>query len=327
MVKFQAVPFSPKFIDSLIDLINIATAGRRNRIQISISSLNNRVLSHPAFDAKGLVLAIDETEEVVGAVHAIVPAIDIPPYNRLEGQGFIIGPYVRETNRRGGIGSALLQVAESFLKSGCDQINIHGLRAPIYHAQEGPRQPLFGSTEMMGLTWDDHQFLEFLRACKYEVVEGREISMLALLKPNEPSSIRKLNLKELSKVRITPEHPWEGKVKWVDGVERGYGFERFNITTPYHVIALSKGDTLVGHCLWYPMSKKDRAALFDLRVEPSFRGRGLGRYLIEVALVDMAVAGFREVELHTSPQRNPVAYKLYNKLNFFEVAEWLTLAK
>jgi hypothetical protein len=41
----------------------------------------------------------------------------------------------------------------------------------------------------------------------------------------------------------------------------------------------------------------------------------------------MAKAGYRETELHASPQRNAVAFRMYRRLGFREVAHWIALEK
>jgi hypothetical protein len=40
-----------------------------------------------------------------------------------------------------------------------------------------------------------------------------------------------------------------------------------------------------------------------------------------------AKAGYRETELHASPQRNAVAFRMYRRLGFREVAHWIALEK
>jgi hypothetical protein len=41
----------------------------------------------------------------------------------------------------------------------------------------------------------------------------------------------------------------------------------------------------------------------------------------------MAEEGFLEVELHASPERNPVAFPMYQQMGFQEVASWIVLEK
>jgi len=322
--KFEIRPFTANLLDALIALINEAIAGRRNAAPVVADEFRRRVLAHPGFDASGLLLAVDKQGKLLGAVHAILPPIDILRYRRLAGQGFILGPYVRGVARRQGIGRALLAEAEKILASACEVVWIHGLRSPFYHTQEGPRQPYCGSTEVIGLTHDDLGLLDFLDRAGYQPDEVREVSMAALLHSGE---VPKQAPDGLELVRPTPQSPWPGPVAWALGVEKGYGYERFGIDTPYDTLAVAQGDTIVGHCQWYPMRRAGRVVLFDLQLDPSLRGRGIGNLLLKGALALMAEAGYREVELHTSPHRNTTAYGMYTRYGFREVAEWLMLKK
>jgi len=327
MVDYRLMPFTRKYMESLIDLTNLAASGRRHQLQADRSFMEERLLDHPGFDPNGLLLTIDGEDQVIGAIHAVVPPVQIPHYQRLAGRGFIIGPFVKVGERGRGIGTALFHAAEEILKPHCDHIRVHGLRTPFYHVQEGPRQPLFGSTEIMGLTHNDLNFLDFLQWQGYELHEEPEVSMLGLSKAFEQPDQNNVKRAGLEVRLITAEDTWQGKVSWREETERGYGFDQFNIHTPYRAIALIDDDTLVGHCMWYPMSIGQRAALADLRLDPAYHGYGLGKYLTVAALADMKAAGMREVELHTSPSRNSVAYSLYSKLGFVDVVNWLVFEK
>lgn len=321
---FTICPFELARLSALLALFNEAISGRRCAAAITPYEFRQRVLDHPGFDPSGMLMACGPDGQVLGAVQAITPPVQIAHYARLAGQGFIFGPYVRAEARGLGIGRALLAEAEQWLRSRNEVALIHGLRSPFYHTQEGPRQPYHGSTEVMGLTSDDHALLAFLHDAGYEPIEEREVSMSALLRPVEmpreaPGGLRL--------VRVTPQEPWPGRVAWAVGVETGYGYERYQPMASYDTFAVADGDTIVGHCQWYPMRRAGRAVLFDLRVDPSVRGRGIGRLVLQGALAAMAQAGYREAELHTSPQRNTIAYGMYLGAGFREVAEWVMLHK
>ncbi len=321
---FEIRPFTPDRLDELLALVNQAIAGRREAVTVTPEAFTRRVLDHPGFDPSGLLLAVSPDGALLGAAHALVPPLHIAHYARLAGQGFIFGPYVSGAARGQGVGRALLAEAEGWLSARAEVALMHGLRSPFYHTQEGPRQPYCGSTEVMGLTADDHALLAFLHDAGYQPIEEREVSMSALLRPLEvPDRIPA----DLRVVRVTPDRPWPGPVAWVVGCAGGYGYDRYRPMAAYDTYALAHGETIVGHCQWYPMRRVGRAALFDLRVDPSFRGRGLGRLVLHGALAAMAESGYREAELHTSPQRNTVAYAMYLHYGFREVAEWVMLRK
>jgi GNAT superfamily N-acetyltransferase len=321
--KLEIRPFAPRFLGPLIVLINEAISGRRLAAPVVGEEFEGRVVRHPGFDAAGLLLAIGEDGEVLGAAHAIVPPASIPRYAGLAGQGFLFGPFVREASRSRGVGRALLAEAEAALSGRCQRVSIHGLRAPFYHWHEGPRQPYCGSTEMVGLTTEDAGLLAFLGRAGYRPVAEQEVSLLV---PLGRPGFQPARVPGLSFVRASNERPWHGPVAWAAGETTGYGYERYG-ETAYDTLALVEAGTIVGHCQWYPMRQPGRAALYDLRLEASLRGRGFGRALLEGGLAAMAEAGFGEAELHASPQRNPVAFQMYLQRGFREVARWIALEK
>jgi GNAT superfamily N-acetyltransferase len=306
--------------------LNAAIAGRRAAAPVAVREFRRRVYDHPGFDRQGLLLAVAEGQagggQIVGAVQAIAPAPEIPLYRRLAGQGFLFGPYVRGEARHTGVGRALLAEAEEYLAGRCSRVWVHGLRAPFYHFLEGPRQPYCGSTEMTGLTRDDVALLRFLSVTGYSLGEEQEVSMAARLRPAERRFAAPVGM-ELA--RVSPQQPWQGPVAWA-GVESGYGYET-HAGFDYDTLAVAKGGVLLGHCQWYPMRRAGRAALYDLRLDPSLRGLGIGKLLLEAGLDAMWRAGYREVELHTSPQRNALAYAMYRRYGFRQIEAWLPLQK
>lgn len=326
-MKHSPTPFTPSMLAPLVDLINTAIRGRREAAAITPDEFQQRVLAHPGFDPAGLLVIPGEDERLLGAAHAITPPAGIPQYARLAGRGYILGPYVRADACGKGLGRALLAEAERTLAPECERVLVHGLRAPFYHAQEGPRQPYCGSTEIIGLNEDDVFFLEFLRRTGYEpLAEEQEVSMVAPVRRRPAISVPDAP-EGFEWVRVTPEMPWDGPVGWAIGVERAYGYDRYRPMANYDTLALTQGGALVGECQWYPMRRPGRAVMYSLRVAPEIAGRGLGSLLLEGGLARIAEAGYQEVELHTSPQRNAVAYAMYRRRGFREVAQWIVMSK
>jgi ribosomal protein S18 acetylase RimI-like enzyme len=221
----------------------------------------------------------------------------------------------------------LLREAERFLAPDCEQIFVHGLRTPFYHAQEGPRQPYCGSTEIIGLTEDDVFFLDFLRQAGYEpLTDEQEISMVTPV--NRASTASPPDPPEgFEWVRVTPDASWDGLIAWAIGVEKGYGYERYRPMAEYETLALVYDGALVGECQWYPMRRPGRMVLYSLRVDPAFKGRGLGSLLLDGGLALIAQSGYQEIELHTSSERNTVAHAMYCRRGFEETAHWIVMAK
>ncbi|MBN1266133.1 MAG: GNAT family N-acetyltransferase [Anaerolineales bacterium] len=323
-MKYRFSPFLAGDTGALLVLFNKAITGRREAAAIHPGEFSQRVLEHPGFEPEGLLLARESSGKVVGFIHAVLPPVHIPLYAKLAGRGYLFGPWVDPAYRDRGIGRGLLKAAEGWMAQRCETILVHGLRAPFYHTREGPRQPYFGSTEILGLTGNDTDLLEFYAAAGYGPVEEQELSMTASLQNTEPQPA---TLTGLNVVRVSTQQPWKGRVVWIPGGGVGYGYESYFPMAAYDTLAVAQGDTIVGHCQWYSMRRPGRAALFDLRLEESLRGRGIGRWLFEAGLAAMYQAGFREVELHTSPQRNAAAYRMYRQAGFKTAVSWVILKK
>ncbi len=323
MTPIDIQTYHPDHLKPLIDLVNEAISGRRFATTVTAGEYRRRVLDHPGFDPDGLLLAVDRRGRVLGGLHAIRAPAHLPRYARTAGHGFLLGPYVRPGERRGGIGRALLTRGEGYLRPASHTLYLHGIRAPFYHSMEGPRQPYCGSTELIGLTRGDEGLLSMARAAGYTPSAEREVSMLLRL---QPAAFRRPRYADLRLVDVGAEEPWPGPVAWLRDAPAGYGYEQYGIHA-YQALAAVKGESIVGHCLWYPMRQPGRAVLYELRLEESLRGRGLGKALLQGALAAMAQAGYREAELHTSPQRSPVAYPLYRQCGFEDVLSWIALEK
>lgn len=315
--------FSPDRLAEIVDLVNQGIAGRRAAASIRPADFQERVLDNPALDATGLFIALNEAGQAVGLVHAVAPALQFAEYARLAGTGFVMGPYVSGGWRGRGIGHSLLREAEGYLRDRCDHIQIHGLRTPFYGTLEGPRQPFCGSTEIMGLCADDIHFLEWLASAGYRKVEEGEVSMVGGLASCAAADGVPAGLEV---VRITERERWSGTVAWRPWSDSGYGYDKYG-PCRYDTVALARGQTILGHCQWYPMRKPGRAALFDLRLDPALRGQGLGSFLFLAGLRAMEEQGYAEVELHTSPQRNAVAYAMYRASGLVVVENWIIMEK
>lgn len=348
--------FEASFLEPLVQMIDAALRGRRAAAPVSSRDFRSRVIEHPGFDPAGL-LVIREYGQLRGALHALLPPIRIPQYARLEGRAYIMGPFVAPEARGRGLGRRMLSAAESYLKGRCDRILVHGLRAPFYHAQEGPRQPYCGSSEMIGLTLNDAALLDFYTRAGYRIrMEEREKSMLAPLqaagntatageveisppsahrpqdRPGKGGALDGLHPSAsglpagVDWAAFSYRSPWLGPVDYGDTPD-GFGYGDFRPMGRYAGLGLRSAGSLIGDCIWFPMRQPGRAALYSLRLAEDWRRRGLGRRLLDEGLRLMRAQGYGEVELHTSPQRNAVAYAMYAGRGFRDVADWIVLEK
>jgi ribosomal protein S18 acetylase RimI-like enzyme len=87
-----------------------------------------------------------------------------------------------------------------------------------------------------------------------------------------------------------------------------------------------------GHISWYPMRQPGWAAVANFWVASRLRRQGLGRYLLALALHDMAHApaprgGYQGVEVQSHLVHHPVAVALYEKHGFRIDEVWVSLVK
>ena len=75
------------------------------------------------------------------------------------------------------MGSRLLRAAEDWLYY-CP-VHFAGQSVPCYGNVEGPRPPLFGSTQRMGVNAQDQKLLHFLSNRGYAVTDPGDVSMHA----------------------------------------------------------------------------------------------------------------------------------------------------
>ena len=332
------VPFEPAILPQLVAFWNAVFRTRRNFYPISEELYRKRIVEQRAFDPQGLFLALADGA-VVGLVHAIKPA---PPQDififfiygsrRCRDNGSIAVLAVAPDCRGNGIGSALLSRAESYLEGHLAPgkvIYVGDYDVPLYHTLEGPRQPFWGDTEIMGVSEDDGQLIEFLTMRGYRLVkrEGQEITMVAKLgKRSEPPRppLEKLGLRE---VRVSDDQPWPGRIAWYpEGTTQGYAYPLFG-EYRHQVIALARGDTITSHLEWYPMQQAGHVALLDYQVAQTDRGQGLGSYLLDRSLWAMAQEGYHAVELHTNTVKNALGYSMYLRRGFEVVEKQVVLVK
>jgi ribosomal protein S18 acetylase RimI-like enzyme len=333
--KLRYRTFVRSFLPGLVSCWNRVFAGKRNAYPVSEELWRHRVADQPAFDPEGLILALTSSGEVAGFVHAIRPAPD--PFfvyvgERCGSSGSIAALAVAQDWRGQGVGAALLEQGERYLRRHLRPGSLlysGDYYVPLYHTLEGPRQPFWGDTEVIGITERDLELLGLLSSRGYLPAElpGKEVAMSAELvaSPTPPApDLRALGLRE---VTVREERPWEGRIAWYPPEEPpGYFYGRFG---PYRhcSLALAREDSITSHLEWYPMAQPGRAALWDFRVAEEDRGHGLGSYLLDRALRLMAQQGFARVELHTNTHNNEQAFGMFRKRGFEITACWLAFQK
>lgn len=322
MIKLTT--YRPEHAAAIVAFWNAAFAGRRNFRVLVAAEWQARVVEAPAFDPQGLILAVTGDGQVIGGVHGLRPAPEEGVYRLYQPRHHVAWLMVREGWRRQGIGSRLLQAVESWLYY-CP-VHFATETTPLYGSVEGPWPPLFGSSQRMGVSLrQDRGLIDWLVRRGYRIVEAGDVSLARDLHEGEPAPHGPgWDVLGLRPVGLSEEHPWTGP---------GYDELRLwgtNHGRPYAgtVLADSTGRA-VGRIVWIAAEGPGagRGAILRLDVAEGWRGRGLGSYLLDRALHEMARQGLRRVEVQTHVQHHPAAFELYQRRHFVPEEAWANLVK
>ena len=345
----QLRSFEPSDLPALVELWNKAFTRRHNFRPLTAEAYRARVLNSPVFDARGLILAWiaplasrpdhDSTHllpdrqksELVGFVHAFKPSPNEGQFAKWPPQHQIALLYVKPNVRRQGIGSKLLQAAESWLYY-CP-VYIAGDSMPCYGTIEGPVPPFFGSTERLGIdaagSQEEQALIGFLSRHGYRADDAGDVSMTLALSRQHSLSVTDLDAKGLRVLSIDHEHPFRGS--------EPYGREEYrlwgdNNGYPYRAFVLvDQDDHLRGHISWYPISNRQdseqKVALSHFWLASPLRGQGLGRFLLDLGLHAMSESAPIAIELHTHLLHHDRAVSLYESRGFQIDKAWVKLVK
>jgi ribosomal protein S18 acetylase RimI-like enzyme len=269
-----------------------------------------------------LILAVRD-DDVVGGVHAIKPAPFQSAFQGVEPQHHIAWLAVAPDCRSRGLGEQLLRAAEDHLYY-CPTY-FAGQTVPFYGILESLWVPWYGSTERMGISaLHDPEFIAWLGARSYQVVNAGDVSMLASLRDRRRPRDPGLAKCSLSLVAIDEHSPWRGD-------EPSYRLRNWgqNGGRPYQGLVAADGDRAVGSAVWYPLpdTGTPTAALAWLGLERHYRGLRFGSYLLDAALAEMASRGYRSVEVHVHTKSSPEAYGMFRNRGFEVIDYWVNLVK
>jgi ribosomal protein S18 acetylase RimI-like enzyme len=314
--------FAAAATPALVAFLNNVLSGHRHWVPISERDFAARVLEQPAFDSRGLILALRDGD-VVGGVHAIKPAQLQPAYQGVEPQHHIAWLAIAPGFRGRGLGDRLLSAAEEYLYY-CPTY-FAGQTVPFYGILESLWVPWYGSTERMGISaLNDRDLIAWLGARGYHIVNAGDVSLLASLQDRRPPQDPGLARCSLRLVAIDERSPWGGE-------EPSYRLRNWgrNGGRPYQGLVAADGDRAVGSVVWYPLPglPGPTAALAWLGLERHYRGLRFGSYLLDVALAEMADLGYRDVEVHVHTKASPEAYGMFRNRGFEVIDYWVNLVK
>ncbi len=284
-----------------------------------------------------------DDSQVVGGVHALRPAPNQGVYQLYDPRHHIAWLMVAPAWRGQGIGRRLLQAAENWLYY-CP-VHFATETTPLYGSVEGPRPPLFGSSQRMGVSLrSDRPLIDWLARRGYAVVEPGDVSLTrdldgAILLPAELD----WDALGLRPATIGHQQPWLGA---------GYDEMRLwgdNSGWPYTgAVLVDAAGAAVARTVWRPDAGSNDfsrlalpeatevattnevvagAAIMRLDVQAAWQGRGLGRYLLDRTLAEMAAAGHTRVEVQTHVTKHQRAYELYIRRGFTLDDAWSSLVK
>jgi ribosomal protein S18 acetylase RimI-like enzyme len=316
--------FRPEDLPALVAFLNRVLAGHRHWAPISEADFTERVLSQPAFDPAGLILAWKDGT-IVGGVHAIKPP-ETPasrPMGMQEPRHHIAWLAVEPEHRLSRVGARLLSAGESYLYY-CP-VYFAAQTTPFYGIIEKLWVPWYGSTERMGVSAsEDKELIEWLSRRSYQVIQPGDVSMVTNLHGRERPLEAKPGLaaRRLAAVMIHEQAPWTGDEPFYH--LRGWGH---NGGHQYQGLVVADGKRAVGSAVWYPLPDGLTAALAWIGLERPYRGLRFGSYLLDRALVEMANRGYLFVEVHVHMKESPEAFAMFRHRGFQVIDYWVNLVK
>lgn len=316
--------WSPALLPAVVRFWNRAFAGKRNFFPMTEDLFLRRVVRRRGpverFDPKGFFAAM-EGQDIVGLLHAgrrpeaVCRALD-PAWPGGD-TAYVALLYVLPELRRRGIGDALWHAAiERYRRM--RQVTLDGqCLNPFYGNAEGPFTPFWGTPEGVSVDWNDSATKKWL-ARKGFAPRFKGVQLVREMGAEGPAlaavgrSIARLGLR----MEVVERHPEVGQ-PWAESRSVPPGLE-------YEGIAAVRRGRTAGLVVYYPMKEVRPGlwAVYEASVEERYRGKALGRRLLEAVLARLRERGATHVEVLTLPDFAPAVHRLYQSLGFQPVASW-----
>ncbi|HVR84208.1 MAG TPA: GNAT family N-acetyltransferase [Planctomycetota bacterium] len=312
-------PWTPSLLAAAVAFWNRSFAARRNFFPVTETLFRERVIRR--FDPSKFLVARDG-KEIVGFIHvgerpeSLCRTLD--PEWRSGTQGYVAFLFVDPSRRRHGIGTKLWHRGLERLKA-TRQVVLDGqCFNPFYGNSEGPFTPFWGTPEGVSVDWNDSATKKFLARKGFAPrFKGVQLALDTAAAPESIDPVRQALIRQGMSLEVLDRvYPELGKPP---GRRRpmpeGLDFE---------VVTAVRRGKIAGLLAYYPM-KEVRPGLFGIYeavVVPEWRGKSLGKRLLEAATARIRALGGRSCEVLTLPELSPAAHKLYVTAGFQPVQNW-----
>lgn len=293
----------------LADIWNAAFTSR-GAVRLRHSSpLESYVFAKPYFDPAGLVVAVEEGQRL-GFAHAGFRS-DAEERRLCTKAGVLCAIGVRPSHRRCGIGSALLQHCEEYLRSRGAETLYAGPMRPLDPFYFG----LYGGSELPGFLETDTSAKPFLLRRGYQIHDTSLVFHRSLVQPLDIPDGRFADLRRRYEVCVAPR---SGARSWWQECVHG----------PVELIEFRLEEKVTGRVaarvfVWDMEGfswrwSQPSVGIVDLTVLPELRRQGLAKFLLAQLLKYLQDQFFSLVEVQTM-QANEPAVHLYRALGFQQV--------
>ncbi|MCA9068534.1 MAG: GNAT family N-acetyltransferase [Planctomycetaceae bacterium] len=290
MIQFR--PFHNSDPPLIAKLWQAAELSRGAASSLRCDAFETLNYAQPYFDRNGLILAVDDDENVVGLVHAGFGRNDTETGLMLE-SGVICMILVHPNHRRRGLGRELVTRAEEYMK--------HRGATNIFAGPAEPLDPfyfgMYGGSQPSGFLLSDEKADHFFKALGYQPFERHAVFQRDISQPNDPTNMRLVSIRR--KMQLAIAHQREEMSWW--WITR---FGRLD-SVRFQLVPKDRGEavaevTVLGLDLYLEKWQERAIGLTDLRVEEDERRKGYGQTLLIEVCRRMREEMVTRVEAHAS---------------------------